>query len=132
SRFFSAYQVEDYRDVVAPDQPWDAEGVAKRYSVDAQAILSELEELLAKPATVWQPIIFDDYQTLLPELQQTRSLARLLTTEFAVAYHSGDHERALHSLSLMRQVAEAFDWQMFLVGDLIHLAHLGHHRGLIR
>lgn len=128
-RFYPTQEVEDFKKFVAPAQPWDAEAIASRYSDEAQPILTELEQLLGVEETVWQPVLISDH---MPELQQIRGVVRLLANEVRVAYHADDHQRAIHTLALIREVAEAFDWQALMITEQTRLSFLAEHRSLIR
>ncbi len=118
--------------LVAPGDPWDAKPTLSRHVKEAMPIIQSIESLLRNDERVWQPIIFQGYETLLPDLQNSRSVVRLLGWEFRVAVHEGDRKRAMRALELIVRVSNAFDWHICLVSDLVWNAHLQSHRALIR
>lgn len=120
-----------------PGRPWEIEPIVSRYTEQAQPIFAALDELVVdelvvEDKPVWQPLIFQGFDTLLPEIQESRGLVRLLAVEFRFAVHHGDQARAAHALRLIQGVSRAFDWQIGLVSDLVEIAGLSAHRRLIR
>ena len=124
--------VEGFDRVVAPDQSWSAKPIAQRYVEESKPIIDAIERLVGEEQPVWFPIVFEGYGTVLPDLQAYRELVRLLAVELAVAVHQGDDERAIRALGSIPGVAAAFDSQVALVADLVHMALVGQHRSLIR
>ncbi len=65
-------------------------------------------------------------------IQNSRLISRLLTVEFRVAVHEGDHQRAMRALRLMLGVSKAFDWDVALVGRYVEFALVAMQRQLIQ
>ncbi len=120
------------KEMPRPNQNWEIEPIARRYTDDAKPVFDLLDLLVVERKPVWQPLLLNGFSTLLPDLQKTRGLVRLLATEFRVAVHQGDRERALHALDLMAGVTRAYDWQVGLVSDYVAMAGLKTQRSLIR
>lgn len=117
--------------VIEPGGAWPEEPLVAEYLSWMRPAIEQLHEASEYPTPVWQPIEFQGFQTLLEELQESRSLIRLLQVEVEHALHHGEAERALRGLSSMRGVAEAFNWDICLVADLVHRALVGVHQSMI-
>jgi hypothetical protein len=124
--------VDELTGTIAPGQPWQSEPIVQRYTEQAQPILRALDELVKDDRAVWEPLVLEGYSTLLPNLQVSRNVARLLVAEFRHAVHQDDHDRALHALQLILGVGQAFDWQVGLISDFIFMTYQATHRELIR
>lgn len=122
----------DADEMPQPGQPWEIEPIIRRYTERAEPILAAMDELVKQDQPVWQPLIWEGFDTLLPEIQESRDLTRLLATEFRHAVQQDDPERALRALNLMHGVVKAFDWHICLVADLVTMAGRSQHRLLIR
>jgi len=113
---------------IVPAEPWDAEPAVAEFLQWMQPVIEELHAATEYPTPVWQPIEFRGFATLLESLQNSRSLARLLSLEVEHALYHGDSDRALRSLQTMQGVAAAFEWQSFMVADMVTSAlHQSHH-----
>ena len=119
-------------DLVAPGEPWEAGPVMTEYAQQGQPTISLVEELLKDPQPFWRPILFEGFGTGLETIQHSRLISRLLTVEFRVAVHEGDHERAMRALRLMLGVSNAFDWDVALVGRYVEFALVAMQRQLIQ
>ena len=87
-----------YETLVAPGEDWEAAGLVHHYAMAAKPVIKKIQTLAESESTVWQPIIFDGLNTLLPEVQQIRSLGEILQLEFMDAYYRGENERAIEAL----------------------------------
>lgn len=124
---------EDWEQVVPPEVDWKMAPALKKYSRHASPIVAELRDVLdGSDEPIWSPILFADFETLLPGIQNSRIVARMLAYDFRAAYHAGNHQQAIESLGLIPGAAGAVDYQNFLVVDLVHISLLGMHRLLIR
>ncbi len=123
---------DDIGKLVPPNEEWKMTPVLESYSRDAQPIVAEAREILASAEPIWIPIIFQDYETLLAGAQTTRSIVRVLAYEARAAYHAGDHQRVIDTLALIPKLADAIDYQNFLVTELVRIALIGVHHGLVR
>jgi hypothetical protein len=117
--------------VIEPGGNWPEEPLVTEFLSWMRPVIEQLHDARDYPTPVWQPIEFQGFQTLLEELQESRSLIRLLQVEVEHALHHGEAERALRGLNSMRGVAEAFDWEICLVADLVHRALVGVHQSMI-
>ncbi len=115
-----------------PNQPWADAEIMQRYAEQARPIIEAIKRVPTHPRPVWQPVVFEGFQTTYPGLDETRSINRLLMREFRVAVDQQDPARAIHALQLMPKVADAFDWQIGILSDLIYFAAVEEHRAQIR
>lgn len=104
---------------------WKSQALVDDYLHEAQPLLELIYEAEKYPTPVWQPMDFRGFGTLLPELQDSRQIARLLQLDFEHAILGSDRERAMRDLQAMQTTADAFDWNLFMVGELINAALRG-------
>ncbi len=97
-----------------------------------QAVSSFPIKAAQNPTPVWQPIAFDSFSTLLPEIQTSRAVVRLLSLEVRHALYHRDTERAMRGLAAMQATNAAFDWDFCMVAELVGIALRGVYRGEIR
>ncbi|MCC7337678.1 MAG: hypothetical protein IT422_21525 [Pirellulaceae bacterium] len=101
---------------------WEADALVDDFLEQAQPLFDSIYDTAKYPTPVWQPMDFQGIGTLLPELQDTRQIQRLLQLDFEHAIVHSDSDRALRDLQAMQTTADAFDWDMFLVGELVNIA----------
>lgn len=119
-------------ELVSPDETWEVGPVLTKYAQQGQPTILLIEDLLNDPQPFWRPIRFEGFSTLLDTIQNSRLIQRLLTVEFRVAVHDGDHQRAMRVLRLMVGVSNAFDWDVVLIGRYVQFANIAQHRQLIQ
>ncbi len=122
----------EFGEVISAGADWPAAAFANQFSDDAQVIINQIRRLSVADTPTWQPILFTDITTLLPELQESRDVREMLANEFRAAYHAADHSRAVESLAMIQTVETALDWQTVLVGELVRLASRNERYQLIR
>jgi hypothetical protein len=89
---------------------------------EAQPVISQITKLRTTGKPVWQPIHFDGFNTLLPSLQNSRSVMYLLGLEFNYALHVVDRERAMRAIEAMQNCIDAYDFTFCYVAKLINIA----------
>lgn len=104
---------------------WEVDALVDDFLEQARPLFDLLYDAAKYPTPVWQPMEFQGIVTLLPELQDSRQIQRLLQLDFEHAIVHSDSDRALSDLQAMQTTAEAFDWDMFLVGELVNIALRG-------
>ncbi len=113
--------------MLEPGAQWKSKAQVKDYLAEAQPLLDMIHQARVYPMPVWQPMEFRGEGTLLPELQESRNVGRLLQLEFEDAVMENDPDRALRALSSMKTTAEAFDWDLWIVAELIQITLRGQH-----
>ncbi len=117
---------------LVPGGPWPDEPRIAEFLHEVRPLIARIEQAGRYPAPVWQPIAFDGFSTLLPELQGVRGITRLLQLEVEHALYQRDTGRALRGLAAMQAAAAAWDWDFCVVADLVDLALRRIHRSAIR
>ena len=117
---------------LVPGSDWPDEPRVAEFLHGVRPLIAQIEQAAKYPAPVWQPIVFDSFATLLPEVQTSRAVIRLLQLEVEHAVYHQDAERVLRGLAAMQAAAAAFDWDLCLVADLVGIALRGIHRDAIR
>lgn len=85
------------------DPNWDdsfAAQVRQQYVEEAGPIIESLMPLMETDQPIWLPIRAGDANFQLPEVQQSREVAKMLTTAFVHAFHQDELEKALEIVRL--------------------------------
>jgi len=117
---------------LVPGGDWPDEPRIAEFLQEVRPLIAQIERAGQYPTPVWQPIAFDSFGTLLPELQASRSIVRLLRLEVEHALYHRDTERALRGFAAMENAAAAFAWDFCMVAELVGIALRGVHRDAIR
>jgi len=117
---------------LVPGGDWPDEPRIAEFLQEVRPLIAQIERAGQYPTPVWQPIVFDSFATLLPELQASRAIVRLLRLEVEHALYHRDTERALRGLAAMENRAAAFAWDFCMVPDLFGIALRTVHRDAIR
>ena len=117
---------------LVPGGDWPDEPRIAEFLQEVRPLIAQIEQAGRYPTPVWQPIAFGGFSTLLPEIQASRAVIRLLQLEVQHALYHRDPERALRGLAAMQTTAAAFDWDFCMVADLVGIALRGIHRDAIR
>jgi len=107
---------------IAPDTAWAADKPVGAYLAAIKPILDLIHASAEVPMPVWQPVEFRGVQTLLPHLQESRQVARMLRLESEHALFHREPARAMRAIDSLQATAAAYDWHLFMVGELVHLA----------
>ncbi|MCL4207342.1 MAG: hypothetical protein KJ000_33080 [Pirellulaceae bacterium] len=121
-----------FPDDLVPGGDWPDEPQIAEFLREVQPLIAQIEQAAQYPTPVWQPIAFDSFSTLLPEIQTSRSVIRLLSLEVRHALYHRDTERAMRGLAAMQAATEAFDWDFCMVVELVGIALRNIHRDAIR
>ncbi|TWU56630.1 hypothetical protein Poly51_25460 [Rubripirellula tenax] len=113
---------ESYDDLVPPGQTWPVAEIMSRYASDAKPILEQIEPLMDSDETIWVPIVFEGTTTNLNEVQQMRSVARVLHYSFLDAVHQGENARAIRMLEMSDRLFGRNYQSSFLVDELVRIA----------
>lgn len=72
---------------------------------------------------IWCPIHFQGWATLLPNLQESRAIPRILSLDFDEALFAKDRLRAMRDLQSMHATAEAYHADLYSISDLVYLVN---------
>ncbi len=89
---------------------------------EIQPVIAQIKKLKTTGRPVWQPIHFEGFGTLLPSLQNSRSVMHLLGLEFEYAVHIVDRERAMQAVDAMQNCIDACDFSFCYVSKLVNIA----------
>jgi hypothetical protein len=117
---------------LVPGGDWPDEPRIAEFLQEVRPLIVQIEQAAQYPTPVWQPIVFDSFSTLLPEIQSSRSVIRLLQLDVQHALYHRDTERAVRGFASMQATAAAFEWDFCLVAELVSIALRGVHRDAIR
>ena len=104
---------------------WPKEPLVASYLKEMKPVIDLIEQASSHPTPVRFPIKFQGIRTLLPHVQNARSIQRLLSLDCDYAYFSKDNGRALRDLSLMEATVDAYDTRECLVSELVNVALRG-------
>jgi hypothetical protein len=90
-----------------------------------QPVIELVERASMHPTPVQFPRYFQGFRTLLPYIQSSRSILRLLSLDCEYAYSKNDTKQALRDLTLMQSTAKAFDMRDCGVSRLVNNALQG-------
>ncbi len=105
-----------------PGSSWPDEPFVAEFLGTMRPVIQRIDAARSLPTPVWMPIEFEGVATLLPEVQSSRSILRLLNLELTHALYHQDSDRALRALVCMRATADAFAMNLFMVGELMTIA----------
>ena len=110
-----------------PGGPWPEEARVAYYLDHMRPVIARIYEACDLPKPTWQPLEFRGFSTLLEPLQASRNVTRILAMEAKHAAYHREAERALRAITAQADVAEAFDWSIGMVSELVHNALVMHH-----
>jgi len=110
---------------ILPGMEWPGEARVAEYLEVLDPLLTKIHQASEYPTPVWLPIQWDGVNTLLPQYQQSRSVARLLQLKAVHSLWKNDPEEALKSIKSILATASAMDSQTSIVTDLVCLAEIG-------
>ncbi len=111
---------------------WPQEPEVAQFLQWMRPVIDQVRTAAEPPTPVWQPISFQGFGTLLPQLQSSRNVVRLLNLDVEHALHHRDSDRALRGLASMRGTADAFDSQTCMVDLMVQIALRQVHHTMIR
>ncbi len=109
-------------EVIDSTHPWPENEPVADFLAEIRPIIDLIHASGDRTQPVWQPLAFDGMATLLEELQQSRSVVRLLQLDAEHALYNNDAPRAMAAIRSMLATAQAFDWKVFLVGEYVNSA----------
>lgn len=117
--------VPDDEQPFVPGQPWAHAQEVADFLEQWSSLRKEIHEVTEQTESIWTYTEFDSFSTLLPYIQSTRSVTRLLTLEHLDALRREDREQAYHCLLGLIGVSRSIEKEPMVVSQLVHLATLG-------
>lgn len=94
-----------------------------RFTQQQAQLVAEIRQLAVEPTPVYFPILFQSLETLLPEIQDSRLLVKMLYTDANVAIHLGNADRAIDDIVAIYGVSEHV---RAVPGAVPHLTAMAH------
>ncbi len=118
---YVGYEAEPPEVLVPNDKnnQWTDDALVAGYLEEMQPVIDLVEQASTYPTPVRFPMHFQGFNTMLPHIQNARSVARILSLDCEYAYSHGETRRALRDLSLTRSTVDAFDSRHCLVSLLV-------------
>lgn len=131
---YLGYEGEDPKKLVpgGKREDWPGEPLVGSFLDEMEPVIDLIEQASSHPNPVRLPIKFQGLNTLLPHIQESRNILRLLSLDCDYAYFNEDNPRAMRDLSLMKATIDAFDSRECLVSELVNIALRGMRRSAIR
>lgn len=117
--FDTSVQVDDWEDSFDTSKNWKYAAASIRLVDSQRDMLQRIRELSAAPQPVRFPIQFESMNTLLPEVQNSRGLARLVWLDAQVAIHLGDSQRAYEDFVTLHHIVRHVDAVPFSICFLV-------------
>ena len=123
---------DDSGPFLEPGVGWPSEPLVAEFLEQMKPVLDRIESAGEHPLPVWQPIQFNGFATLLPQLNDSRTILRFLSLEVDHATYTRDADRAMRALKCQQRTAMAFDSQLVMVTEMVHSALVQNHYSSIQ
>ena len=110
---------------ITPGMEWPGEPRVAEYLEVLDPLVTEIHQACEYPKPVWLPIQWDGFRTLLPQLQQSTSVTRLLKLKAVHSLWKNQSDEALKSIKSILETASAMDSQAFQVTDFVCHGEIG-------
>lgn len=117
---FAANDESDQSYVYGQDYEYEKE--VRDFLAQWTELRQEVHRITENPGPIWTEVQVDSYSTLLPHVQSSRSVARLISLEFQDALRRDDREQAFRSIMTNLGVSRSLEREPFLITQLVHLA----------
>lgn len=119
-------KVEDERPFVGvANKDWKYAEACEAFTTKHQELIAEIHRLAAQPEPCRFPIVFQSTDTLLPEVQISRNVARLLMIDAHVGIHARDPKRVAQDIESIYSLSRQVDAVPFAVSRLVGIALRG-------
>lgn len=105
-----------------PGEPYAYEERVADFLEQWEDTLSKIHEITEGSGPIWTQVEFDSFSTLLPYVQNTRSVARLLDLEFEDAVRRDDRDAAFHCLMALVGTGRSLEAEPIIVAQLVRVA----------
>ncbi len=110
-----------------PGNGWPDEPRVAEFLQEVRPLFQRIYKADEFPKPVWMPIHFNGIVTLLEEIQESRSISRILYLDAIHALYHEEGDRALKDIHALRSVAQAFDLDICIVSKMVSMASRGMH-----
>jgi hypothetical protein len=107
-----------------PGQPYAHDAEAANFLKRWEPLRAEIHEITEGSQGIWTEIEFDSFNTLLPYVQNSRTVSRVLTLECEDAIRRDDRDQVFHSLMAMIGTARTLESEPLIISQLVHIALL--------
>ena len=109
-------------DLYQPGKPYRTADNISDFLARWSELRSEIHLITEGSGSIWTEVDFNSFQTVLPYIQSSRSVSRLLSLEYQDALGRDDREQAFHSLMALIGVARSVEDEPLLISQLVHVA----------
>ena len=103
-------------------QPYPYDDQVRQFLDQWAELREEIHDITEGTGPIWTEIQMDSFNTLLPYVQSSRSVARLLSLEFEDALRRDDRRQAFGSMMALLGVARALEREPLIISQLVVIA----------
>ena len=115
-------EIDPFEDDFEISADWRAADACKRFTIEQKDLIDEVRQLAQEPKPVYFPIVFQSTETLLPEVQSTRTVAWMLRIDAQVAIHEKDADRAFQDVRTLIALSKQVDAVPFIVSKFVGIS----------
>lgn len=102
-------EIDDFADDFEMSNNWKYADACIRFTREQNDLIEQVRQLASDPTPVYFPIHFQSTETLLPEVQSCRDVARMIRVDAQVAIHLMDTDRAFKDLITLFALTKQVD-----------------------
>ncbi|MCA9190807.1 MAG: hypothetical protein KDB03_03555 [Planctomycetales bacterium] len=121
-RFDPTIEIDESGDTFDTSENWLFAEATTRLTTEFHHLVELSRHLAGDTNPTYFPILFQANETLLPEVQSTRTIARLLQADCQLAMYEKDAERAADDIVAMFELSKHVDAVPFVVSRLVGIA----------
>ena len=103
-------------------QPYPYDDQVRQFLDQWAELREEIHDITEGTGPIWTEIQMDSFNTLLPYVQSSRSVATLLSLEFEDALRRDDRRQAFGSMMALLGVARALEREPLIISQLVVIA----------
>ncbi|MFN3190069.1 MAG: hypothetical protein ACE361_06055 [Aureliella sp.] len=119
----ASVEVDEFADPFPIGDAWESASAAVAATEKHRDAIEKIRRLASSELPVRFPFFFQATETLLPELQESRGMARLLFCDAQVAVHLGDAERAAKDIVALGELAKHAEAIPFGIARVVGIAY---------
>ena len=117
---------------IVPEKEWKEEKVSLAFLEKWKSLHAEIVQLSIDAKAVRFPIVFDSFATMLPQVQESRHVARFLELQGRVGLRSGDSAVVREGIDAMLGLSRVPSGDPIMVSQLVSIAIDGIAIGLLK